>query len=278
MGPIEGVNACRIIELDAGDIADGLRLSTEAGWNQIAADWAMMLTVGKGFGMRDDGRLVASGIALPYRPRFGWVSMVLVTATHRHRGLATALLRHLICYLQDLDLTPMLDATPAGRAVYLPLGFRDVERIARWRSPGRPVGGQPSPSRNAFDGILRSDRIAFGADRSAILADLAGRPGAFTASTETGAFLLSRAGRTATQIGPIVAATSDDAAALLEFAIDGIAGPLLIDIPDRETVLRGLLERRGFAVERPFIRMALGRDEGFGEPGSVRAIAGPEVG
>jgi GNAT superfamily N-acetyltransferase len=276
MGRIEAPG--RIVELDAADIADGLALNTEAGWNQVAADWAMMLKAGKGFGIRDDGRLVASGVALPYPPCFGWVSMVLVTVTHRHRGLATALLLHLIRYHQGLGLTPMLDATPAGRAVYQKLGFRDIEPISRWRSPGRPASGRKLQCRADLDGILRSDRAAFGSDRSAILADLVTRPDAFAASTEAGSFVLSRAGRTATQIGPIVAASSDEAITLLDRATDSIAGPLLVDVPDRETALGARLKRYGFAVERPFMRMALGQGERLGDAAKVRAIAGPELG
>lgn len=277
MGLIDGGDL-RIVALDAGDVADAVKLSTEAGWNQVAADWAMMLKIGKGFGIRDEGRLVASGLALSHPPDFGWVSMVLVTETHRRLGLAKALLQHLIAHLEALGLTPMLDATPQGRAIYLPLGFHDIEPISRWRRPGRPVRLLPEQAPIDLDHVKRSDRMAFGADRSAILTDLASRPRAFARIGAKGAFLLSRAGRTATQIGPIVAQTVQEAVALVDEAIAGIAGPVLIDVPDRETALREDLKHQGFTVERSFIRMALGRGEAFGEPYRMRAIAGPELG
>lgn len=272
----DGVDV-KIVELGSADIADGLKLSAEAGWNQNVADWAMMLKAGKAFGVRDAGRLVASGLALPYPPLFGWVSMVLVTASHRRRGLATALLGHAIDHLRAQGLTPMLDATPAGRTLYLQLGFRDVEPISRWRGSGN--AGQRQHDRPIdLDGIMRSDHGAFGADRSVVLVDLAKRPDAVAVSSHSGAFLLSRAGRTATQIGPVVADTPEEGVALVEQAVDAIAGPLLIDVPDRETWLGDLLSRRGFIVERPFIRMAFGHGGGFGTPARVRAIAGPELG
>jgi GNAT superfamily N-acetyltransferase len=279
MEPTDGGRAHEIIELDVGDIAGGLLLSAEAGWNQSASDWAMILGVGRGFGIRGGGRLVATGFALPYPPQFGWVSMVLVTGSHRRRGLASALLERAIVYLTGLGLTPMLDATPAGRKVYLPLGFQDVEPISRWRrSGGHPVRGGPAAGPFGLEAALGADRVAFGADRSTILRNLAERPGAFAASKPSGAFLLSRAGTTATQIGPVVADRSDEAVDLLGQAIDKIAGALLVDVPDRETEMANLLERRGFAMERPFIRMALGRGESFGKADRVRAIAGPELG
>lgn len=279
MGLIEAASDRRIIPLDASDIADAVKLSAEAGWNQVAADWAMMLALGKGFGIREEGRVVASGLALPHPPHFGWISMVLVTQTHRHQGLASALLRHLIACLEEYDLIPMLDATPAGRGIYLPLGFHDVEPISRWRGLGRSTG--PAPARQAavaIDHVKAADRAAFGADRLAILADVLARPRALALADGAGAFLLSRQGRTATQIGPIVAPRAEQAAAPLDQAIAALAGPVLIDVPDRETVLRELLARHGFAVERGFSRMARGRDKAFGDPAQMRAIAGPELG
>ncbi|MGE3874027.1 MAG: GNAT family N-acetyltransferase [Parvibaculaceae bacterium] len=274
MGLADARGLSAIVALGAGDVADAVRLSTEAGWNQVAADWAMMLELGKGFGIKDDGRLVASGLALPHPPDFSWMSMVLVTPTHRHRGLATVLLRHLIAHLAERGLVPMLDATPQGRAIYLPLGFEDVEPISRWRGSGKATA--PPPERKAVD--FDGDLAAFGADRSAILKNLLDRPQALALADDDGAFLLSRAGRTAMQIGPIVARTAQQGAALLDEAIANIAGPLLIDVPDRETVLRATLARHGFAVERSFIRMARGRDTAFGDPAQMRAIAGPELG
>jgi GNAT superfamily N-acetyltransferase len=274
MGLTEEANARRIIPLDAGDIADAVKLSAEAGWNQVAADWAMMLAHGKGIGIKNEGRLVASGLALPYPPDFGWISMVLVTETHRHRGLATALLRHLIAYLEERGLVPMLDATSQGRAIYLPLGFEDVEAISRWRGSGKGAGPLPAMKTVNVDG----DRAAFGADRSGVLRDLLARPETFALANDEGGFLLTRKGRTARQIGPIVAATAQRAIVLLEEAIASIAGPVLIDVPDREAALRETLARHGFTIERAFIRMALGRAQAFGEPARMRAIAGPELG
>lgn len=277
MGPIESGDDRRIIPLTGSDIADAVNLSAEAGWNQVAADWAMMLELGRAFGIKDNGRLVASGLALPHPPHFGWISMVLVTKTHRNRGLATALLAHLIAYLTGRDLTAMLDATPQGRSIYLQLGFHDVEPISRWRGAGGGAGVSSMPAAIGIDDIKRSDLAAFGADRSAILADLLSRPQSLALRCDD-AFLLSRAGRTATQIGPIIARTAEQAAALLEQAIASVSGQMLIDVPDRESVLRALLVRHGFTVERGFSRMAFGRREAFGDPLQMRAIAGPELG
>ena len=63
------------------DDAEGLcPLSIEAGWNQVAADWRLMLTLGQGFGVRgEDGEWIASALSLPLGPNIAWLSMVLVT-------------------------------------------------------------------------------------------------------------------------------------------------------------------------------------------------------
>ena len=107
-----------------------LRLSREPGWNQVAADWRLMLKVGDSFGLAtNENRLVASGLTVPFHSQFGWISMILVTAPFRRRGLATYLMSRCIGALRARGLVPALDATPEGRAVYRLLGFRDVYRI-----------------------------------------------------------------------------------------------------------------------------------------------------
>ncbi|RYE10069.1 MAG: GNAT family N-acetyltransferase [Hyphomicrobiales bacterium] len=272
MAPIEGDLALSPLTLD--DVDDGLALVSEAGWNQVAADWRYMLTAGHGTGFRDDtGRVVATSIVLPYRPGIGWIGMVLVATTHRNRGLATRLLGHTIDWCRGEALTPMLDATPAGREVYRRLGFSDGEVIERWRGTGNGSATQNDPM--DIDLACRIDHAAFGADRRDLIASLAQRDGAPRLQLD-GSVLLGRPGRTATQLGPLLAPDPLAASALCERAIDAIAGPLLIDVPRRENALRDLLQSRGFAVERAFTRMSLGTFAPMGD--AMRAIAGPELG
>ena len=47
--------------------ADGVSpLSVEAGWNQIDADWRLMIAAGSAFGIKDGaGRWIATALALP---------------------------------------------------------------------------------------------------------------------------------------------------------------------------------------------------------------------
>ena len=109
----------------------GLLLSTEAGWNQIADDWRFMLCAGTSYGFADSNdHLVATGLTVEFA-HYGWISMILVTAPYRRRGLATQLMGRCVDALASRRLVPALDASPDGREVYRRLGFRDVGNSTR---------------------------------------------------------------------------------------------------------------------------------------------------
>src|SRR3954453_6256635 len=107
-----------IVQLNFADAAAGLLLSTEARWNQNEADWRFFLSHGVVFGMRDGARLVATAALLPYSAGNAWISMVLVTAASRRRGIATKLVDACLNAAARRGLTAWLDATPDGATVY----------------------------------------------------------------------------------------------------------------------------------------------------------------
>lgn len=271
-----------LVELGAGDAPSGAALSDEAGWNQTEEDWALMVRLGRAFGVTGPGgSLVATSLALPYPQRFGWISMVLVHGPFRRRGLATRLLERSVAELQERSLVPFLDATPAGQAVYERMGFGPVSTLTRWRGlgGGRTASTFPQLAAPDLGALGELDEAAFGADRSQVLADLVQRRAPVALRDPAGqGYALSRAGRTATHVGPVVARETETAVSLLECALAAISGQVVIDVPDRQSELVELLRRRGFEPERPYVRMVLGRETGFGEEALVRAIAGPELG
>src|ERR1700748_931289 len=111
MGAIDHLT---IVTLGADDAGEGLLLSEEAHWNQNEADWRFFLTRGTVFGVRDgDSRLIATAALLPYTSNNAWISMVLVTANWRRRGLATKLLDTCLEAAAKQGLTTWLGATPA---------------------------------------------------------------------------------------------------------------------------------------------------------------------
>lgn len=273
--------------LEDADVEAACGLVAEAGWNQNAADWRIFLELGSVIAMKtSDARLVATAATLPYPSGFGWISMVLVAAELRRRGIATELLKRCISRLVDAGLTPVLDATPAGREVYKPLGFRDGWPIQRWRRRGDaelPVSsGVEEMKKDHWPQVLALDAAAFGCDRSSLLHKLSARSEGFACVLEKGGrvrgFLLGREGRVATQLGPIVAEDEACAASLAAHALARLRSPVIVDALERHGVFARWLAAQGFERERPYTRMALGRDELFGDPARLMAIAGPELG
>ncbi|HEX6956445.1 MAG TPA: GNAT family N-acetyltransferase [Ferrovibrio sp.] len=284
--------ALGIGRLGHADLPAALGLSAEAGWNQTADDWRLFLDHGRVFACRNqDGMPMATAAILPYG-RFAWISMVLVTAGMRQRGLGTALLKHCIAELRRDGLTPLLDATPAGEHVYLPLGFKPIFGMTRWQGEtarqaaaqdsGRNIAG-PIATATAMDaGALGSaamlDAAAFGAPREFLLQSLLGRAPDLALRLKEHSFVLARPGRLATQIGPLVANDEAAALALLQTVLARLDGPVFLDVPDRWQRLQAALRQLGCTVQRSFRRMALGRDEAFGDPARCFVVAGPEFG
>jgi GNAT superfamily N-acetyltransferase len=281
------VNTDGVCVLDARHLAGCLELSRAAHWNQNAADWRLMLDIGRGWGIAlDDGTLAASTLVLPYGD-FAWVSMVLVLPSERRKGYATQLLRSALADLSARGLTPILDATPAGRAVYVQEGFVDTWRFRRLQLRRAPAAlERPSGVRalreSDWPELLALDARAFGASREPLLRALAARlPQAalvFEGAMGAQGFVLGRDGREACQIGPLVARDAGAARALLAAALAAVPPPLYLDIVDREPGLVSWLESLGFAFQRPFTRMVHGAAAAPGEAGLVFCPAGPELG
>jgi GNAT superfamily N-acetyltransferase len=269
-----------IIPLSHSDALAGLALSTEAHWNQNEADWRFFLTKGTVFGVRDDDRqLVATAALLPYTSGNAWISMVLVTASWRRRGLATKLVDLCLDVATKQGLTTWLDATPEGAAVYGPLGFTPTLQLRRLRfenSAAAKAGVAQSLSACDPAQFVTRDLSAMGFDRSALLAELGGRPGSRLLSNGD-AVALVRDGRTARHIGPLFADNTDRALALVDAIVRCETGPVLIDaVSTQDEFLQGLTDT-GWTIERPFQRMRFGRATAQAVELPF-AVAGPEYG
>jgi GNAT superfamily N-acetyltransferase len=269
-----------IVRLGVADALGGLALSTEAHWNQNEADWRFFLTEGTMFGVLDsDGRLIASAALLPYGSGNAWISMVLVTENWRRRGIATRLIDACLDTASKRGLVTWLDATPAGATVYGPLGFTPTLQLRRLRlkqAASAKADAPPSLSPCGIETFIAHDRRAMGFDRSALLAEIGGRSGSRLLSNGE-AFALVRDGRMARHIGPLFAASSVQALAMVDEIVRSEAGPLLIDaINEQAEFLKGLA-RAGWTIERPFQRMRFGA--ATIQPAELPfAVAGPEYG
>jgi GNAT superfamily N-acetyltransferase len=280
--------------LSPADAQEAETLVREAGWNQTSADWRLMIENGDAVGFftaqGPSRRLIATALSLPFGAEFAWISMVLVARQWRRRGLASALLKDRIGAIRARGMVPVLDATEAGRQVYLRLGFQDIYRLSRFSGeapslPPMPPLSVPLRPMNEADlgSVIAWDAEQFGADRGAVLRALHRRAPelAWRAVGSDGAmagYSLGREGRVAMQVGPLLANDGVIAEALATAAIGRIEGPFFIDVCDRHEAMVDWLGRIGLRRQRGFVRMAYGRDRLFDNPAAIFAIAGPELG
>jgi len=288
-----GASAIQPIALTRDDLAGGLALSDAAGWNQTADDWSLFIGAGHALGVHDaSGRLVATAATLGYGAQ-AWISMVLVAAHARHRGVASALVSRCIAEARAGGATPVLDATPAGAEVYRRIGFVAGFAFQRWQAVagvGKPrpaslddavvecVACAAADGRTARDAICTLDRAASGLDRRLMLEAFLARPSTHAwLGAQGDGFVIAREGRRAWQIGPLVAASDAQAIALLAVAVSASGARIVIDVPEQRHSIGQWLALQGFVAQRSFVRMAFGAAP---PPLDARSIvlAGPEFG
>jgi GNAT superfamily N-acetyltransferase len=276
--------------LQAAELADAGALVREAGWNQVAADWEIFRVLGTVHAARANSRVVATAATLPYGA-FAWISMVLVAGEYRRHGLGTRLLQRCVDALVEQGQVPVLDATPAGQPLYRAMGFLETWSYQRLAAPSIRVAASTLPVGDTivrpvgdadWSALCAYDAAAFGADRSALLQRLRGRlPAAGLIAVRHGRIagsLLGRNGRSASQIGPLVAEDDVIAQALLAQALAAVKGPVYLDLADAKANIREWLQRSGFTAQRPLTRMLLRRATGFDDPSRTFAVVGPEFG
>jgi GNAT superfamily N-acetyltransferase len=277
----------RIRLMTASDVAAGMRLKSQAGWNQVEADWRRFLA------MQPDGCFVAecAGAAVGTTVAcifddVAWLAMVLVDAAHRGQGIGTTLVRHALAFLDAMGVRRVrLDATPQGQPLYETLGFVAEYELARYDGVLSAVDEISELVRVArpddYDQICTMDRAVVGADRRKFLFRLYDEaPQAVRIverAGEVAGYLTVRRGSEAVQIGPC-AATADAGAALLADAARRHVGKrAIIDAPLVNTAAVRCVESLGLAVRRTFLRMYRGEAQ-RDDVCRLWASSGPELG
>jgi len=280
-----GAGGIAIRPLGEGDLDASMRLCALAGWNQLPDDWRLFLELHPQgcFAAVRNGRVIGTATVLAY-PGCAWIGMVLVDPALRRMGLGTRLMQAAMASL-PADAVIGLDATAAGRPVYLRLGFTDRQDLRRLILRPRPATAAPAPGvrpmrADDLAAVTALDARAFGCARGALLRWLQARhPGLAWVAESAGAVtgcLLGRPGANFCQLGPVIAPDLATAQALVASALGaGHAGAVGLDALDDPTWcawLAGL----GFIEERRFVRMLRGTAPAGGT--GLWAIAGPELG
>jgi len=280
----------RLRSMIEDDIPGGLRLSTQAGWNQTASDWRRFLERSPQgcFVMERDGTVVGTAATIAYQDRFAWIGMVLVDADFRQQGIGTRLLERAIELLDRTAVPAKLDATPIGKPLYAKLGFTPEYEIERWVLRRRPFPGAAAPpcpglTSGEEERIFSLDRKLFGADRTFLLRSLAGEAPEFAmAAPQDGhprGYAFGRRGLFADHLGPWVADSRREAKELLDgFLARSRRETVIVDAIRSNAMAVALLEESGFARSRPLTRMVRGPNNAPGLPEALCAILGPEFG
>ena len=267
-----------IRRLRVEDISLALELSTEAGWNQTADDWGVLIKLAPEtcLTIEVDGELAATTTVLSYGTRLAWIGMVLTRIKFRGQGLARCLLSEALKLADQMNIeTVKLDATDLGQQLYEKLGFRSEYAVERWERPGEGNSIITDPQIAGLSGEqLKADREAFGADRSQLLRKIGERNSTFVAGKS---YLFARPGRRTAYLGPCVAENANVARSLIEHCLQGttaaISWDLLKQNPEAEAIAKDL----GFTPQRYLTRMVRGQDL-RGREESVYALGGFEFG
>lgn len=247
------------------DLEAGLRLSTQAGWNQVAADWRRVFDLcPDGFlAGRLDGKVVATGSVAAIGDRIRWIGLILVDEACRGQGFGSIMMDRCLEIARGGDRIVGLDASDFGRPIYLKKGFVDVAPIDRWsgvlRAAGDPRDVEIAGS-ESFDAIAELDRQACGVDRSPLLRNLLSDPQAMcfvSRGLRLNGFAFLLPGRVTPHLGPVVAKDGAICADLLALASNRLgSSPVIVDAL-RTPEVSYLWEKSGLTIQRKLTRMTL---------------------
>jgi GNAT superfamily N-acetyltransferase len=287
----DGSKQLQIRRMELSHMDSLMQLKNAEGWNQLEEDWSLLITYRESVNLVADldDRIVGSVTALNYAGTLAWIGMMLVDKGNRGLGIGKRLMLELMDKLEG-SASIKLDATPAGRPLYLKLGFRDEYELYRMTnlSVSAISSGENSivPMKMQvadLPEVAAFDRQVFGADRTELITRLFERsPELAWIVREKGrlaGFCLGRPGQNFIQIGPVQAESEGHAKALIGSAVKQVPGrAVVVDIPAEKTATIQWLKASGFQVQRPFERMYLHENPHPGMIENLYLIAGPELG
>jgi GNAT superfamily N-acetyltransferase len=219
--------ALEIKRFGTADIPAALRLCRQVNWNHVAADWERCLALNPAgcLGGFVEGQMRAT-CTLTTFGAWGWVGTFLVDEALRGQGCGKQIFGAMLQTAREQGVECLgLDASDAGRPIYLQCGFQmSPWEVELWAGPsaGAADGGETRRlCRFDWDRLLAFDRAATGVDRSRQLRALAEAAGGSVrvleaAGGDVAAFGFARPGRLTGAIGPVVARELAGACAIVD--------------------------------------------------------------
>lgn len=202
-------------ELTPAHLDDAVQLSRAAGWPHRREDWALALAIGTGVVALEHDRVVGTAMVTRYGAAVATISLVIVDAARRGRGIGRQLLDWTLREAGEQECR--LVATPDGLPLYRQLGFQTMEPILQHQGTlgAVPPGvGVVWADRDTLPAVIALDRAAFGADRSKLIEALFQR-GQVAMLAGGGGFAMVRPFGRGEVAGPVVASTLAEAQTLL---------------------------------------------------------------
>jgi GNAT superfamily N-acetyltransferase len=257
-----------------GDIMDAdldalHALSLSVGWPHRAEDWKLLREIGNGIVALDHiGRVHGSAMWFPFGDDFATIGMVITSPRLQANGGGQWLMRHVLARVQGRSLG--LHATQAAHRLYLSLGFVD-ERIVHQCQGEATMPPDAAPPAGAevrdlepsdFAVLCALERRATGADRADLVASLVARSRGIVLRREGNleAFALCRPFGRGSVVGPVIAATDEDAITVVRPLVAAHAGSFLrLDTWQTEGDFARFLSQCGLRVYDTVMRMWLSR-------------------
>ncbi|BCH66951.1 N-acetyltransferase [Agrobacterium vitis] len=204
-------------------------LSVAVGWPHRTEDWAFLLANGQGVAAIDPiDRVLGSAMWFPMDENFATIGMVITSPRLQTQGTGRWLMEHILASIPFARLG--LNSTRAARRLYRSIGFAIEAPVFQCQGEARlsearlslettkPADGAQLRAIKPEDlpDLAALDEIAFGANRQRWLANLLplSEGVALLRAGKIVAFALSRPFGRGHVIGPVVAASDEDAIAV----------------------------------------------------------------
>jgi GNAT superfamily N-acetyltransferase len=203
------------------------------------------------------GEIIGTGNAI-INGAIGWLANIIVSESHRNRGIGTVITQHLMDYLKAKKCTTqLLIATELGEPVYRKLGFRKISTYCFFRIE-TPLEAQDDhhllkAKKTDIREILNIDRQILADDRAYLITRCYENGWIYKKNERLIGYYLPNMGR-----GPVVA--TDTEAGLLLLRLKHSEAERRTAVPEENREAIAYMHKTGFEHFNDCARMILGRE------------------